>query len=116
MQAGALKHRVQILRIQKDTTGLFVKTEYVPLKTVWAKVNGLYGSEKWTATEYDAKNTAEFTIRHAACPDLTVQDRLHFRGRLYNIIHIDNVLFQNHFLKITATAEEEGAEDDGGIG
>lgn len=111
MHAGELRHRIEIQRIEKSMDGVFTETEYVPLKTVWAKVNGLYGSEKWTAAEYGAERTAEFTIRYAACPDLTVKDRLKFRGTIYNITHIDNVLFRNHFVKITATAEEEGEAD-----
>ncbi len=112
MQAGDLRHRVEIQRIEKRQDGHFIETDYLPLKTVWAKVNGLYGSEKWTAAEYGAERTAEFTIRHSACPELSVKDRLKFRGTIYNITHIDNVLFQNHFLKITATAEEEGESNE----
>ena len=108
MQAGELRQRVEIWRIQKRTDGLYTEAEYLPLKMVWAKVNGLYGSEKWAAAEYNAQRTAEFTMRYAACPDLRVTDRLRFRGVLYNITHIDNILFRNHFLKVTATAEEEG--------
>ena len=108
MQAGELRRRVEIWRIQKRTDGPYTEVEYMLLKTVWAKVNGLYGSEKWAAAEYNAQLIADFTMRYAACPDLRVKDRLRFRGVLYNITHIDNILFRDHFLKVTATAEEEG--------
>ena len=109
MQAGELKHRVEIQRIEEVLEGGFTVTEYRPLKKVWAKVNGLYGKERWDEAVYDADRTAVFTIRHIACPDLAVKDRLLFRGKLYNITHIDNVMFGDHFVKVTAVAVEEGA-------
>lgn len=109
MQSGEMRHRVEIQRLIKVLTGNVTTTDYQTLKTVWAKVNGLYGREKWEEDVYEADRTAVFTIRHIACPDLTVKDRLVFRGKVYNITHIDNVLFVNQFVKITAVAMEEGA-------
>ena len=109
MQAGDLRHKVEIQRLEKTVENNVTTTEYHPLKTVWAKVNGLYGRERWDEDVYEADRTAVFTIRHNACPDLTIKDRLLFRGKLYNITHIDNVLFGDSFLKITAVAMEEGA-------
>ena len=47
----------------------------------------------------------EFTIRYGAVKDLTVKDRILFRGTLYNIVSVDNTLFQDNFLKIKATAD-----------
>ena len=111
MQAGELKHRIEIQRSVEVVENNISTMEYRPLKKVWAKANGLYGSEKWDADTYEAERTAMFTIRYAACKDLTVKDRIFFRGNLYNITHIDNVLFGNNFLKITAVALEEGEMD-----
>ena len=108
IQAGDFRHRVEIQRIVKTTERNITVTSYQPIKTVWAKVNGLYGREKWDEDVYEADRTAMFTIRYIACPDLTVKDRLLFRGKLYNITHIDNVLFQDGFLKITGVSIEEG--------
>lgn len=111
MQPGELRHRLEIQRLQKKKEGVFTKTDYTPIKRVWAKANGLYGSEKAETDRYEAERTVIFTIRQAACPDLTVKDRLCFRGQLYDITHIDNVLFRNEYLKITAMAAEEGERD-----
>ena len=111
MQAGEMRHRIEIQRLVKTTDGGFTETAYHPLKKVWAKVNGMYGSEKWEMDTYEAERTTMFIIRQLSCPDLTVRDRISFRGKLYNIIHIDNVLFRDNFVKITATAMEEGAAD-----
>lgn len=108
MQAGEMRHRVEIQRLEKTVEKHVTTTAYHPLKTVWAKANGLYGREKWDEDVYEADRTTIFTIRYIACPDLTVKDRILFRGQLYNITHIDNVLFGDSFLKITAVAVEEG--------
>lgn len=118
MDAGALRQRIEIQRpvCGRDENG-FEMVKYCPLKTVWAKVNGLFGKEWWEAKSYDAENTVEFTIRYNACRDLTLRDRILFRGRLYNITSIDNVLFRNEFLKIKGTADlsGEGTEEHGGF-
>lgn len=108
MQAGEMRHRIEIQRLVKVVENNITTTEYRPLKTVWAKANGLYGKERWDEDIYEAERTTIFTIRHIACPDLTVKDRIFFRGQLYNITHIDNVLFGNDFVKVTAVAVEEG--------
>lgn len=111
MQAGELRHRIEIQRLTKMQEKGFTQTAYQPLKKTWAKVNGLYGSEKWEMDTYEAERTAVFHIRCIACPDLSVRDRILFRGKCYNIIHIDNVMFGDNFLKVTAEAAEEGAAD-----
>lgn len=108
MQAGEMRHRIEIQRLVKTVEDGFNTTKYQPLKKVWAKVNGLYGREKREEDIYEAERTAVFTIRHISCPDLTVRDRIAFRGKIYNITFIDNVLFRNDYVKITATAVEEG--------
>ena len=111
MQAGELRHRIEIQRLQKVVEHHVTTTQYHTLKRVWAKVNGLHGTEKWEMDIYEAERTAVFTIRYLSCPDLTVKDRILFRGKLYNITHIDNVLFTDAFVKITAVAVEEGGEN-----
>lgn len=106
MQAGDLRNRIEIQRLKKEPDeNNITKVSYYPLKTVWAKANGLFGKEYWTAKEYGAENTVEFTIRHNACRDLSTQDRIVFLGQIYNIVSVDNVLFQNKFLKIKAYAD-----------
>ena len=116
MQAGDLRHRIEIQRIiKRREADKSIRTEYRTIKTVWAKVNGLYGREWWEARKYGAEGTVEFTIRYGAVylnykkyrwvKDLTVKDRILFRGTLYNIVSVDNTLFQDNFLKIKATAD-----------
>ena len=51
------------------------------------------------------ERTVEFVIRYSACRDLTEKDRILFRGNLYNISSIDNVMYRNEYLKIKAVAD-----------
>lgn len=78
MQAGELRHRIEIQRLTKTQENGFTKTAYQPLKKTWAKANGLYGSEKWERDTYEAERTTIFHIRCIACPDLSVKDRIAF--------------------------------------
>lgn len=98
-----LRNRITIERkteIENDDG--FNVTVWTTLKTVWAKANGLFGKEYWSAKEYGAENTVIFTIRYKACPDLSVSDRILFNGKTFNIQSIDNVNFMNVELRIKA--------------
>lgn len=106
--AGDFRHRIEILRSEKTVDGVFTSSSFRNYKTIWAKANSLYGKERLGAAEYDADRTVVFIIRHNACPDLTVKDRIRFRGKIYNITFIDNVMFRDDLVKVTAVAEEEG--------
>ncbi|WMI81594.1 phage head closure protein [Anaerotignum sp. MB30-C6] len=122
MNPGELRHRVIIQRLKKVAgPNLAIKTEYQDVKTVWAKVNNLHGKEYWTAKEYAAENTVEFIVRYSSVknipvndkPDsgkreISVKDRLVFRGQIYNITSIDNILYRNEYVKIKAVALELG--------
>lgn len=103
MDIGKMNQRVTIQRNTEiqDENG-FDKVDWVDLKTVWCSVNNLYGKEYWEAKRYDAENTVEFVIRHGACKDLRMDDRLVFRGVIYNITSIDNVMYGNNVIKIKA--------------
>lgn len=123
MNIGELRHKVTIQRYRK-TRGedLVMKMEYVDVKIVWAKVNNLFGKEYWTAKEYAAENTVEFTMRYGSVKNIpendepngslrviSLKDRLVFRGAVYNITSIDNVLYGNQYVKIKGIAVEMGA-------
>lgn len=114
MQPGELRNRIEIQRLTK-TQGIYgdTKISFLPLKKVWAKVNGLHGKEYWEAKEYGVERTVEFVIRYSACRDLTEKDRILFRGNFYNISSIDNVMYRNEYLKIKAVADitERGNQD-----
>jgi SPP1 family predicted phage head-tail adaptor len=116
MNPGELCHRVVLQKLIKTKgSNLATKTEYIDVKKVWAKVNNLSGKEYWSAKEYAAENTVEFVMRKGSISrlktsdgieDLKVTDRLVFRGQVYNITFIDNVLYKDEYVKIKAVALE----------
>nr|WP_303244225.1 phage head closure protein [uncultured Cellulosilyticum sp.] len=101
MDIGKLNKRITIERQSEveDEYGVS-KISWVPLKTVWCSINGLYGREYWEAKKYEAENTLSISIRYASCADITTKDRVNFNGKLFNIQHIDNIQFRNEVLKL----------------
>lgn len=98
-----LRNKIAIERkIETKNEDDFNTVSWIPLKIVWAKVNGLFGKEYWSAKEYSAENTVIFSIRYKSCSDLSINDRIVFDERIFNIKSIDNVLFRNVELKIKA--------------
>lgn len=98
-----LRHRIIIQRKSnvKDPDG-FTETAWTDYKHAWSKVNGLFGKEYWTAKEYGAESTVVFTMRYSSCPDISINDRILFRSKVFNIVSIDNILFKNEELRIKA--------------
>lgn len=101
MEIGKLNKRITIERQLEieDEYGVS-KTCWVPLKTVWSSINNLYGKEYWDAKKYEAENTMNMTIRYNSCADITVQDRIKFKGKHFNIQHVANIQFKNEVLKL----------------
>ena len=83
--------------------------------TCWAAVNTMSGSENWKSGEVIEENTVKFKIR--ACKKLsalnTVEYRIMFQGRYYDIKSIDDMLFAGSIVNITATAKSLMTFNDG---
>lgn len=103
MNPGKLKHKITF---QKHTciedSNHVSKDEWQDVCTVWCSMNNLFGKEYWSAKQYQAENTVEFIIRYGAYKNLSVKDRINFNGKLFNISSIDNVKYENKFIKIKA--------------
>lgn len=103
MNPGELKHKVIIQRqVDEEDEKDISHCTWIDLKTVWCAINNLYGREYWTAKQYKAENTVQFIIRYGACNDLSAKDRISWNGKLFNISSIDNVKYENKFIKIRA--------------
>ena len=104
MNIGELNHRITILK--KVTGGPLEDTTYENFKTVWAKVNNLYGKEFIEAQKVEANISKKFIIRYIkdldmsfnpnTCKDFTIS----YKGVSYNILYIDNIKEQNKFMEI----------------
>lgn len=100
---GRLDKRITIQRqdVIIDTEGNQTQ-EWTDFHSCWASVNGLSGREYWQARQSHEENTVNFKVRFCAALKAinTVDYRIVFGGRIYNIEHIDNVLFADSLLNI----------------
>lgn len=108
MNLGDLRHRITIQKqgeIQYNDNGFPINEDgFVDYRTVWAGVNNLFGKEFWSAKAIQAENTIEFVIRSSK--DLEEMNSTEFRikwnNRLFNITFVDNIKYENKWLKIKA--------------
>ena len=103
MNPGQMKHRITIQHYEEyEADNHISKQRWIDLSTVWCSMNDLFGKEYWRAKQYNAENTVEFIIRCNACKDIRVKDRINYKGRLFNITSIDNIKYENKYMKIKA--------------
>ena len=69
-----------------------------------AYVNGLSGSEYWAAAAQQAENTVVFEVRWCCrLSEIHPQIcRIVFRGSVYDVKSVDNVQYNDRFIKIKA--------------
>jgi len=107
MNPADLRHRVTLQRYTDTTdTDGFTTQQWQDVATVWAAVENLYGREYWEAAAVQAENTVKFTIRYRAGIETSM--RIAFRGKIYNIISVDNIKYRNEYLEIKAVAQDVG--------
>lgn len=106
IQAGELRHKIvfENLEVVTADTGL-QKKEWQKYYTCYCAVNNLYGNEYWAAAQQHNENTITFTTRWTKYIDYindTKKFRIQFQSKYYDIIQIDNVLYENKVVKIKA--------------
>lgn len=102
--AGELTKKITIQKqtINKGAQGGVEKTWQDHLPNIWAKVNNLSGNERSLTAHGGKVGEARtvFTIRYR--PNITAEGhRIMFKGRLYDIQHVNNFQEENRFLVIT---------------
>ena len=106
MDAGSYRCRVTIqkLTITTNQNG-FDEETWEDVYENFAYVNKLSGTEFWAAAETASQSTIRFTLRWHAILDQvdTLNYRLQFAGRIFNITNVDNVQFKNETVKISGT-------------
>ena len=104
MNIGELKHRITIQK--KVIGGPLEDTTYINFKTVWAKINNLYGKEFIEAQKVEANISKKFIIRYIKDLDMSINPNackdfiINYKGISYNILYIDNIKEQNKFMEI----------------
>lgn len=101
MNIGDMRHRITLQK-KVDVTDAdgFTTQQWQDVATVWAAVENLHGREYWEAASVQAENTVKFTIRFR--PDVEQTMRILFKGKVYNILSIDNIKYRNEFIEIKA--------------
>lgn len=106
MNIGELNHRITILK--KANKKPLEDTTYENFKTVWAKVNNLYGKEFIEAQKVEANISKKFIIRHIKDLDMSLNPNackdfiITYKGISYNILYIDNIKEENKFMEVMA--------------
>lgn len=105
MDIGKLDKRITIQKFStiQNENGFDIE-DWVDYKTIWASVNNLWGKEFYAAKQVNMENTVEFVVRYSR--DLenisTKEYRIFWNNRAFNIIFIDNIQYENKWLKIKA--------------
>lgn len=98
-----IQHNISALDGRGNPVG-----EWEDYYTCRAYANSLFGSEYYAARQVGMEETIKLTVRYNAKLDgiSTADYRLIFRGRIYDIDHIDNVRFENNTMIISAIYRE----------
>lgn len=107
MSIGEMRHRITFQRFSAtvNENGYEVH-EWQNVKTVWALISNLSGTEYFQAAQVQAENTLKFTIRYL--PGIDPAMRILFRDKTYGITAVDNRKYRNRYLEIKATEVDDG--------
>lgn len=86
--------------IIQDENG-FEFEKWITVATVWASISNLYGNEYFEAKKTTSEDMLKFKIRYRS--DIDKSMRISHKGRNYNILHIDNIKFENKLIEIKAS-------------
>lgn len=88
-----------IIQKKTDTTDNegYTTTDWFDFKTLWCKANGISGKEFFANMSEKYENVVTFTVRYSKsiCDIDTLNYRILFQGKIYNIVSIDNFEFRN---------------------
>jgi SPP1 family predicted phage head-tail adaptor len=92
MGAGKLDRRLIIQRksVTESTSGEPIET-WSPLATVWAQQRPNRGAERFSARQLVGEAVMTFQMRYRADLALTVQDRIEYEGKLWDIKDIREI-------------------------
>lgn len=96
--AGTFRHRIVIEQLQEfvDPNTDRVNKEWVPIKKVWCAIKTIKGSEYFSSAleKERMERTYRFIVRYTSGIDNTVQTRINFNGRIFDvesILHDDEL-------------------------
>ena len=101
MKIGEFRHRISIKKpvVEVNENGFEVKA-YETYKTLWAKATNLNGKEYFEAAAIQKEKTVKFIFR--AVKEIDENMKIEFNGKLYDIIFIDNIKYENKYMEVKA--------------
>ena len=110
MNIGEFKHKVTIQRKINNNNPLEDMT-FEDFKTVWAKVNNLFGKEFIEAQKVNPNISKKIIIRYIKDLDMSINPntckdyKVSYKGISYNILYIDNIKEENKFMELMVEVE-----------
>ncbi len=107
MNAGDLKHKIQILSKQTitDEEG-FTKEDYVVFADTWAKVTPTQGREFYQAAAIQAEKDVKFTIRYRK--GITNDMQVKYNNQIYRIKSIIDWNEEHRYIDLICEAVVNG--------
>lgn len=98
-QPGQFNRRIQVWYLgQVPDGGGGYDNQLLPLRTVWAYITPLQGSQFWQSQETEARVSHKIVIRYT--PDINRSHVVSFNGKYYDIQFIFNVNEESRFLEL----------------
>ena len=99
-KGGELRHRISHQQGTSVRTGLNTTTTFNTVATIWGGMKKLVGREVERAKQIHAEAEFEFRFRYFAT--LNEKDRLMFKGRVFEVLDVNNVEERNIELVVLA--------------
>ncbi|MBB6622169.1 phage head closure protein [Clostridium gasigenes] len=86
----------------------FEVEEWKDYKTVWSSINGLFGKEYFAAKATQSESVLDFLVRYSKDLEVLFEKdgtsvyRIIWNKRTYDITYVDNIKYENRFIKIKA--------------
>jgi len=107
------KIEIQYLTEEQDDIGNDI-SQWTALFRPWAEVSGTGGREYYAAAQVNSENDMQFRIRYSSCMEgkLSSELRIVYKGLIYDVKHIDDVMEQHRELVIRAEQHNGGVRDE----
>lgn len=90
MDIGRLNRRIDILEFKKERDEYGGEVgQWIKVRTIWAHIAPVSGTEYFKAQQVDAQNITTITIRYRT--DITVLNRVKYLDKTYEIIGVSDI-------------------------
>lgn len=91
-------------------TGRYQGEGFRPIRTVWASVKHVKGSEYFQAAAVQAEKTVSFTIRYQRGIEITEEHQVLYNGKMYDIKAVNDVDEEHDVIVLTCEEVKKNAD------